>query len=273
MNDKIRFIASAPTAPAKPIVAPATMQIAPSQAAQVQPRQLSRRERKIREAELKRRMRKHRPLIRGDYRWKKLTEQQKQACVNTFKNQLAEALRTLQASFTFSYPKTAEFDEVIKNYPAIILQQTADYEWTVMLPQDNGYTALNWQVDEAFSAGADYCVIHAEGVDLDKLAADNKLIKQVFKDNKHANIYGILLQNTESEIIKQIDKHGELTVDCMLAIETIRRRTKRTVVYDKETIELLANEYDDILQNIDVETGADGSYRLTFTYIEAPAQV
>lgn len=263
MNNKINYIQKTESAAQK---LPMPEQRVVSNPVQVQPRQLTRRERRIREAEIRRRLRKGLPMYRTDNRWRKLTDSQRQACVAVFKQQLAEALRTLQNNFSFAYPKTPEFDELLKNYPSIILSQTGDTEWTVMLPNDNGYTALNFQIDEAFAAGSDYCIVHAEGIAIEALAADNKLIKQIFKDDKHPGMYGVLLQNTESEIVKQIDKHGDLTVDAMLAIETIRRRSTRTVVYDKATIDMLAEEYDSILERIDVETGSDSSYRLTFTY-------
>lgn len=225
----------------------------------------TRKERRAKERKLKKRLALGLPLHKPDNRYKKLSDEAITYYKNLFTEQLLSALRTCKAGFTFAYPRLPEFDEILSELPNSVLGQIDDCTWYCMLPVNDMQSNLNFQIKRAHEAQTELCIVNAKGVDIDAIARANACIEHVIKTDIAQDMYAFILFSSLYKEVHKAYNDGESRVDMLLAIDAIQKKQAKTVVYDLNMANELADKYD-CIESIDVEACQDKSYKLTFKY-------
>lgn len=228
---------------------------------------IPRKQRRKQEQELRRRSKKHRPLIDKDYRWQKLSEEQLKQCYDAFVVQAEYSKYGQSGQFVMTWPMTPKIEEYCKEHNIAYVQQQR-YKWVIVVPAATAQEAFEFKLNKAVEAKAEVILVTTQDENTDYITS-NEQVDFVIKDANATGVYAVVLKQ---EGIIHANYHDEMTFDELLLIDAFNAKRQQLTIHANEAtkvlIDTISSKFDTIESIQVLETIAVDKpvYRLTITY-------
>lgn len=229
---------------------------------------MNRAQRRKQEREAIKRLKAGKPIIKRDYRWQKLSEEDRKKRVEAFEKRCKACFENMQGEFRFTFEWCPEFQAVCEKYGAT-LAQASQYVWACRIPLPDQDTAFKLRMNQvAFGKSAVCIFLSKEDAQLEeRIKADDRIVKYRKIDGEGYNFI-CLLKGKTSKVYDLFDSH---TDDQILLADAIEGREPKFNCNDNEGIEEIIAMYEDILEHVEVTakwTGTIVNYIVELTYVK-----